>query len=309
MSQTPRPQGYYHSPVSTVEQVDLAGNDVNMPGKVCLITGGNSGIGKATAIGLAKLEASVAIVSRDKDNGEAALIEIRSKSGNRNVDMLVADLSSQDSVRELAHDLKGRYKKLHVLINNAGIYLPKRVVTVDGLEATFATNHLGHFLLTNLLLDVLKASAPSRIINITSSAHYGSEINFEDLEGEKKYSGFRAYGQSKLANVLFTYELARKLEGTRVTVNCLHPGVVRTGFGKDQGGLFNIGLRIISPFMMSPEKAARAAIYMTTSPELEGVTGKHFSKGKEEKSSKESYDQTAAERLWKVSADLTKLSA
>ncbi len=280
-----------------------------MSGKVCLITGGNSGIGKATALGLAQLDASVVIVSRDKDKGEAALIEIRSKSGNRNVDMMVADLSSQDSVRELAHDFKGRHKKLHVLINNAGIYLPKRVVTVDGLEATFATNHLGHFLLTNLLLDVLKISAPSRIINITSSAHYGSEINFDDVEGEKKYSGFRAYGQSKLANVLFTYELARKLEGTGVTVNCLHPGVVRTGFGKDQGGLFNIGVRIIGPFMMSPEKAARAAVYLATVPELAEVTGKHFSKGKEEKSSRESYDLTVAERLWRVSEELTKLSS
>src|SRR5438046_3949167 len=205
-----------------------------MTGKVCLITGGNSGIGKATALGLAKLNASVVIVSRDKDKGEATLIEIRSKSGNRNVDAMTADLSSQDSVRELAHDFKGRYKKLHVLINNAGIFLPKRVPTVDGLEATFATNHLGHFLLTNLLLDVLKASAPSRIINITSSAHRGTEMDFEDLQGEKKYSGFHAYSQSKLANVLFTYQLARLLEGAGVTVNCLHPGVARTRLGKDQ---------------------------------------------------------------------------
>src|SRR5713226_5982848 len=301
MSRTPRPQGYYHSPVSTVEQVDLAGNDVNMPGKVCLITGGNSGIGKATAIGLAKLEASVAIVSRDKDKGEAALIEIRSKSGNRNVDMMVADLSSQDSVRELAHDFKSRYKKLHILINNAGVYLPKRVVTVDGLEATFATNHLGHFLLTNLLLDTLKANAPSRIINITSSAHRGTEIDFDDLQGEKKYSGYHAYSQSKLANVLFTYQLAKQLEGTGVTVNCLHPGVVRTGFGKDVTGLMTILVRIGSPFMISPDKAARAAIYLAMSPELEDVTGKFFSRGKEKRSSRESYDETSAERLWKIS--------
>jgi len=205
-----------------------------MTGKVCLITGANSGIGKATALGLAKLDATVVIVSRDKDKGEAALLEIRTRSGNKNVDAMVADLSSQDSVRELAHDFKARYKKLHVLINNAGVFLPKRVPTVDGLEATFATNHLGHFLLTNLLLDVLKASAPSRIINITSSAHRGTEMDFEDLQGEKKYSGFHAYSQSKLANVLFTYQLAKLLEGTGVTVNCLHPGVVRTGFGKDQ---------------------------------------------------------------------------
>jgi NAD(P)-dependent dehydrogenase (short-subunit alcohol dehydrogenase family) len=160
--------------------------NVDMTGKVCLVTGGNSGIGKATAMGLAKLNASVVIVSRDKDKGEAALIEMRARSGNRNLDAMTADLSSQDSVRELAHDFKARYKKLHVLINNAGIFLPKRIQTVDGFEATFATNHLGHFLLTNLLMDLLKASAPSRIINLTSSAHYGTEMNFEDLSGREK---------------------------------------------------------------------------------------------------------------------------
>ena len=280
-----------------------------MTDKVCLVTGGNSGIGKATAMGLAKLNATVVIVSRDKDKGEAALLEIRTLSGNKNVDAMVADLSSQDSVRELAHDFKGRYKKLNVLLNNAGIFLPKRVQTVDGLEATFATNHLGHFLLTNLLLDLLKASAPSRIINLTSSAHRGTEITFDDLQGEKKYSGYHAYSQSKLANVLFTYQLARLLEGTGVTVNCLHPGVVRTGFGKDQGGFMSITVRVFSPFMMSAEKAARASIYLATSPDLEGVTGKHFSKGKEERSSSESYDTASAERLWKISAELTKLDA
>jgi NAD(P)-dependent dehydrogenase (short-subunit alcohol dehydrogenase family) len=278
-----------------------------MTGKVCLITGGNSGIGKATALALAKLNASVVIVSRDKDKGEATIIEIKSKSGNRNVYEMTADLSSQDSVRELAHDFKGRYKRLHVLINNAGIFLPKRIQTVDGLETTFATNHLGHFLLTNLLLDVLKANAPSRIINITSSAHRGTEMNFDDLQAEKKYSGYHAYSQSKLANVLFTYQLAKRLDGTGVTVNCLHPGVVRTGFGKDVTGLMSILVRIGSPFMMSPEKSARAAIYLATSPELEGVTGKHFSRGKEEKSSTESYDAASAERLWSVSAELVKL--
>lgn len=280
---------------------------VDMIDKICLITGGNSGIGKATALGLAKLDATVVIVSRDKDKGEAALLEIRTRSGNKNIDAMVADLSSQDSVRELAHDFKARYKKLHVLINNAGIFLPKRVPTVDGLETTFATNHLGHFLLTNLLLDLLKASAPSRIINLTSAAHFGQEMTFEDLQGEKKYSGYHAYGQSKLANVLFTYQLAKQLEGTGVTVNCLHPGVVRTGFGKDQGGLMSILVKVGGPFMASPDRAAKAAIYLAISPDLEGVTGKFFSKGKEARSSTQSYDAGLAERLWRVSADLTKL--
>ena len=287
----------------------MEANNIDMTGKVCLVTGGNSGIGKATAMGLAKLNASVVIVSRDKDKGEAALIEMRAKSGNRNLDAMTADLSSQDSVRELAHDFKGRYKKLHVLINNAGIFLPKRVQTVDGLEATFATNHLGHFLLTNLLLDLLKASAPSRIINLSSSAHYGTEMDFEDLQGEKKYSGYHAYSQSKLANVLFTYQLAKQLEGTGVTVNSLHPGVVRTGFGRDQGGLMSILVTVGRPFMISPDRAARAAIYLATSPELEGATGKFFSRGKEKRSSRESYDETSAERLWKISEELTRLNA
>jgi retinol dehydrogenase 12 len=280
---------------------------VDMTGKVCLITGGNSGIGKASALGLAKLNATVVIVSRDKDKGEAALIEIRAKSGNRNLDAMTADLSSQDSVRELAHDFKGRYKKLHVLINNAGIFLPKRIQTVDGLEATFATNHLGHFLLTNLLLDVMKASAPSRIINLTSSAHYGTEIDFEDLQGEKKYGGYHAYSQSKLANVLFTHQLAKQLEGTGITANSLHPGVVRTGFGKDQRGLMSVLVTVGRPFMISPEHAAKAVIYLATSPDMEAVTGMFFSRGKERKSSTQSYNAEAAERLWKVSAELTKL--
>ncbi len=281
--------------------------DSSMKGKSCIVTGGNSGIGKETALGLARLGATVIIVSRDRSKGEAALPDIKRKSGNQNVDLMLADLSSMQSVRQLAQEFLAKYQKLHVLVNNAGIFLPKRVVTADGLEATFTTNHLGHFLLTNLLLDLLKASAPSRIINITSDAHKGAEIDFDDLMGEKKFSGFKAYGQSKLANVLFTYELARRLEGTGVTVNCLHPGVVRTGFGKDAGGLFAFGLRVIGPFMMSPEKAAGAAVYLASSPELESVTGKHFVKGKEEESSKESYDQAAAERLWQVSAELTKL--
>jgi len=280
----------------------------SMNGKVCLVTGGNSGIGKETALGLARLGATVVIVSRDRGKGEAAVSDIRRKSGSQNVNLIVADLSSMDVVRQLAQEFRSKYDKLHVLVNNAGIFLPRRVTTADGLEATFATNHLGHFVLTNLLLDLLKASAPSRILNITSDAHKGAEIDFEDLMGEKKFSGFKAYGQSKLANVLFTYELARRLEGTGVTVNCLHPGVVRTGFGKDAGGLFSIGVRVVSPFMMSPEKAARAAVYLASSPELEGITGKHFSKGKEEKSSRESYDQATADRLWQVSAELTKLS-
>ncbi len=280
----------------------------DMHGKVCLVTGGNSGIGMESALGLAKLNATIVIVCRNLAKGEAAVSEIRRKSGNENVDLLVADLSSMRSVRELALAFLGDYPGLNVLINNAGTYLPKRVVTVDGYEAVFATNHLGHFLLTNLFLERLKTSAPSRIINVTSDAHRGAEIDFEDLMGEKKYSAFKSYSQSKLANVLFTYELARRLEGTGVTVNCLHPGVVRTGFGKDMGGLFATGVKLMGPFMMSPGKAAQALVYLASSPELEGITGKHFAKGKERESSPESYDKVSAERLWKVSTELTKMN-
>ncbi len=278
-----------------------------MTGKVCMVTGGNSGIGKETAAGLAKLGGTVVIVCRDKTKGEAALAEIRTKSGNQNVDLTLADLSSMQFVRQLAEDFKRKYQKLHVLVNNAGVVLTKRLVTPEGFEQTFATNHLGHFLLTNLLLDLIKASAPARIINVTSEAHRGSIIRFDDLQGEKKYSSFRAYGQSKLANVLFTYELARKLEGTGATVNCLHPGVVRTGFGHDSGGVMSLGIWVISPLFMSAEKAARAALYLATSPEVEGVTGKYFRKTREARSSEESYDVEAA-RLWQVSEELTGLS-
>jgi retinol dehydrogenase 12 len=212
------------------------------------------------------------------------------------------------SVLDLAKRFLEKYPRLHVLINNAGVYLPKRIVTVDGYETVFATNHLGHFLLTNLVLDRMKESAPSRIVNVTSDAHKGAKIDFEDLMGEKKFSGFKAYSQSKLANILFTYELARRLEGTEVTVNCLHPGVVRTGFGKDEGGLFSIGVKLAGPFMMSPEKAARALIYLAAATELEDVTGKHFAKKREERSSAESYDKASAEHLWKVSEELTHLT-
>ena len=279
----------------------------SMKGKICLITGGNSGIGREAALGVARLGATVVIVARDASKGHASISMIREKSGNQNVNLIVADLSSMNSVRSLAESFLRDYPRLDVLINNAGTYLPKRISTADGYEAVFATNHLGHFLLTNLLLDRIKASAPARIINVTSDAHRGAEIDFEDLMQEKKYSAFKAYHQSKLANVLFTYELARQLQGTGVTVNCLHPGVVRTGFGKDMGGMFSISVKIAGPLMMGPEKAARALVYLASSPDLDGVTGKHFAKGKEEASSKESYDGSAAERLWKVSEELTQL--
>jgi retinol dehydrogenase 14 len=278
-----------------------------MTGKTCLITGGNSGIGKATALGLARMGWNVVIVSRSKEKGEKALTDIVSTSGNRNIELMLADMSSQDSVRNLASDFRASHERLHLLVNNAGVYLTRRISTVDGLEATFATNHLGTFLLTNLLLDVLKASAPARIVNVSSDAHFGAKVNFEDLQGEKKFSGWRAYGQSKLAMILFTHELAKRLEGTGVTVNSAHPGVVRTNFANNNG-LVTFGFRLLRPFFISPQTAAKRILYVATSPDLDRVSGKYFTKMHEANSSPESYEDESAQRLWQVSEQLTKLS-
>ena len=283
--------------------------DSGMRGKVCLVTGGSSGIGQATALGLANMGATVIVVGRDRSRGEAVVAEIKQKSNNDAVDLMLADLSSQASIRRLAEDLKDRYQQLHVLINNAGVFISKRTVTVDGIETTFAVNHLAPFLLTSLLLDVLKASAPARIINVTSSGERSGTINFDDLQGEGRYSGIRAYNQSKLAMILWTYELARKLEGTGVTANCVHPGVVVTNLGRGSSGSFGLLLRLMRPFFSSPEKGAETSIYLASSPEVEGVSGKYFAKKAEAKSSERSYDAATARRLWQVSAEMTKLPA
>jgi NAD(P)-dependent dehydrogenase (short-subunit alcohol dehydrogenase family) len=277
-----------------------------MSGKVCLITGGSSGIGKATALGLANKGASVVMVGRDRSRGEAAATEIIEKSGNELVDVMLADLSSQESIRQLAQDFADRYGRLHVLINNAGVFISRRTLTVDGIETTFAVNHLAPFLLTNLLLDVLKASAPARIVNVTSSGERSGTIDFEDLQGERKYGGIRAYNQSKLAMVLFTYELAKRLEGTGVSANCVHPGVVATNLGRGNGGFFGFLTRLMRPFFSSPEKGAETPIYLASSPEVEGVSGKYFAKGAEARSSERSYDEATGRGLWQVSEELTK---
>jgi NAD(P)-dependent dehydrogenase (short-subunit alcohol dehydrogenase family) len=283
-------------------------SSVNMNGKICLVTGGNSGIGKASAVGLAKMGATVVVVSRNKEKGETALTDIIAKGGNKNVELIQADMSSQDSIHKLAEEFRTRHEKLHVLINNAGVYLTRRTTTENGLETTFATNYIGPFLLTSLLLDILKASAPSRIVNVTSDAHNGANIHFEDLQGEKRFSGWQAYGQSKLAMILFTHELAKKLEGTGVTVNSAHPGVVRTNFAKNNGGIVMLGFRFLGIFFISPESSAKRILYVATSPDLEGVTGKYFTKMHETRSSPESYDDDSAKRLWLVSEQLAKLS-
>jgi len=282
---------------------------VNMAEKVCLVTGGNSGIGKSVALGLAKMGATVVVVSRNKEKGETAVTDTVEKSGNKNVELIQADMSSQNSIHQLVNEFRARHEKLHLLINNAGVYLTKRSETEDGLESTFAVNHLGPFLLTSLLVDILKASAPSRIVNVTSDAHKGARVNFDDLQGERKFSGWQAYGQSKLAMILYTRGLAKKLEGTGVTVNSAHPGVVRTNFAKNNGGLVMLGFRFLGMFFISPESAAKRILYVATSPDLEGVTGKYFTKMHEVKSSQESYDDDSARRLWQISEQLTHLSS
>ncbi len=281
-------------------------NTPQLGGKYCVVTGANSGIGKIAAKEIARMGATVVMVCRDETKGLAAKEEIESSTGSKSVELMITDLSSLDSVRSLAKIYKEKHDKLHILMNNAGLILGKRTVTKDGLETTFVVNYLSHFLLTNLLLDILKASAPSRIVNVTSSAHYQGHIDFDDLQEEKKYGAMKAYCQSKLAQVLFTHELAIRLEGTAVSANCVHPGAVRTSWG-DEAGALGIGIRIGRPFMLSAERGAETPIYVATSPEVENVSGKFFAKRKEKNSSAESYDKSEAKRLWDISAKLVGL--
>ncbi len=284
-----------------------AGKGSDIRGRVCLVTGATSGIGRETARGLARLGATVVLAGRNPERGAATREGIVLDTGNPNVDFMLVDLSSQASLRAFARDFKAKYPRLHVLVNNAGFYTNRRTLTVDGIESTFAVNHLGYFLLTNLLLDLLRTSAPSRIVNVSSEAQRSGRIHFEDLNGERKFSGFRAYSQSKVANVLFTYELARMLEGTGVTANCLHPGVVRSNFGKGGGAFMAFMVRLLSPFMISPREGAGTSIYLASSPDVEGVSGKYFIKKRPADSSGLSHDEGVRRRLWDVSAELTGL--
>ena len=276
-----------------------------MRGKTCMITGANSGIGKVTALELAKMGATVIMVCRDQKRGEAAQNDIKSRSGNQSVDLFIADLSSQSSIRKFAENFSGKYRYLHVLVNNAGLIMGRRTETEDGIETTFAVNHLAYFLLTYLLQDVLKASAPSRIINVSSAAHIRASLDFNDLQNNNGYSGMGVYSQSKLSNIYFTYELAKRLEGTGVTANCLHPGLVATNFGNSGSILFRIAFNLLWPFMINSGKGAETTVYLASSPEVERVSGKYFVKRKEAESSRISYDETIAKRLWKVSEKLT----
>jgi len=280
-----------------------------LAGSTVLVTGGTGGIGRATALGLAMMGAHLAITGRDRGRTEGAAREIRAAGGGQ-VDVFVADLSSQSEVRRLADEVLKTYPGIDVLVNNVGGYWNTRHVTADGLEHTFALNHLAPFLLTNLLLDRLKQSAPARVVTVSSNAQAMGRIDFDDLQGERSYSGSRAYNQSKLANVLFTYELAKRLQASAVTANALHPGVVSTSFGaEDPRGIQRLIIPLARPFMKSPAQGAATSIHLASSPDLEQVTGRYFANSKPKRSSKRSYDEAAAARLWQVSADLVGLTA
>ncbi len=279
----------------------------SMTGKTVVVTGASSGIGLATAVALSKMGADVFITARDSGRGGAA-VESVAKASGRKPGLVVFDLGSLASVREGAEEILGRAARIDVLVNNAGIVLSDRTLTAEGFETTFAVNHLGPFHLTQLLRDRLVASAPSRIVNVASTAHKSARrgLDFDDLQASNGYRLSKVYARSKLANVYFTTELARRLESSGVTANCLHPGTVATGWGRDGDthGLMSFGLRVASPFFITPEKGALTSVYLASSPDVEGVTGKYFVKCHERKPSTAARDADAAKRLWLVSDEL-----
>jgi NAD(P)-dependent dehydrogenase (short-subunit alcohol dehydrogenase family) len=283
---------------------------LSMAGKTVVITGGNSGIGKAAAIALAGADARVVITARNEQRGRDAVAAIMAESGSQQVELSLFDLADLSSVRSGAADLLERCPRIDVLLNNAGLILSERQVSVDGYEATLAINHLGPFLLTKLLLDRLKASAPSRIVNVASTAHNFARrgMVFDDLMAERSYKSMEVYGRSKLANILFTAELAKRIEGTGVTANSLHPGSVATGYARDGDttGLMALGVKVYNllPISLTPEKGARTSVYLCSSPEVDGVTGRYFAKSKEKSPSANARDEAAATRLWEVSEEL-----
>jgi NAD(P)-dependent dehydrogenase (short-subunit alcohol dehydrogenase family) len=278
-----------------------------MHGKSCVVTGATSGIGLVTAEVLARQGATLIVVARNFERGTATVSRIRQETGNSAVEFMLADLSDQAQVRQLAGVIQQRFTHLDVLVNNAGALFDRRQLSQDGLEMTFALNHLAYFLLTNLLLDSLKAGDSARVINVSSEAHRHAQLDFADLQGQHRYTGWRAYARSKLANILFTYELARRLTGTGIVANVLHPGFVATNFGRNNRSLTAALIRILQLAAISPEAGARTIIYLASSPAVKGVTGEYFIKQQAVRSSQVSYDRSAAERLWQVSAELTRL--
>jgi retinol dehydrogenase-12 len=280
----------------------------SMDGKTCLVTGATAGIGLVTARELARAGARVLGVGRSPERCQAAERKIREAVPNAAIEYLLADLSSQADIRQLAENVRSSTNRLDVLVNNAGGIFLKRIETADGYEMTFALNHLAYFLLTNLLLDLLRSSAPARIVNVSSGAHRGCKLDFEDLNGQRSFSAARAYQRSKLANLLFTRELSRRLEGTGVTVNALHPGYVKTEIFRAEGPLGWLLRRFADIFAISPDEGARTSIYLATSPEVEGKTGGYYIRCRLAQPSPEANDLEAARRLWDLSAEMTGLA-
>ena len=274
----------------------------DMHGKICLVTGSSSGLGKATALGLAQLGATVILGCRDKQRGEAALAEIKIASGNQMVELMLIDLSLQHSVRSIIAEFESRFDRLDVLINNAGVFKNQRILTVDGLETMFATNHLGPFLLTNLLMNKLKSSSSARVLSITAPST--TSLDFDDLQGEKKFNAYTAFGASKMCNLLFTYELARRLEGTHITANAIHPGLVKSGIMREAAAPVRWLTYLIST---APQKAAETPTYYASSPEVEGITGMFFKDKQAIDSNPYSKNQEIQNHLWEISISLTKL--
>lgn len=281
----------------------------NIRGKTCMITGATSGIGRITALELSAMGARTVLVCRNRERGDELVREIRGKSPGSDPTLMIADLAAQDEIRRVAAEFLATRAPLHVLINNAGVFNLGRTETVDGIEGTLAVNHLAYFLLTILLLERIKQSAPARIINVSSTLHQRASMNFDDLGAKRSYSGMRAYGQSKLGNILFTNELARRLAGTAVTVNSVHPGGVATNLGKNNGALARAFISLIGIFSRTPEKGAETQIYLAASPEVDGVTGQYFVDCKPARSSAQSRDEQIARRLWDVSAQMTGVAA
>jgi retinol dehydrogenase-14 len=281
----------------------------NMTGKIVMITGANSGIGKVTAHALADMGASVVMVARNETRGESARTEIVDQTGNLEVDLMIADLSSMKEVRQLASDFNKMYRRLDVLVNNAGAIFSKRYTTAESFEPTFAVNHLAPFLLTHDLLGILKRSAPSRIVNVSSGAHSYGRIDFDNFQNKHKFGSMRSYASTKLMNIMFTYKLARRLKGTGVTANVLHPGFVRTNFGKSEGGIgWRLFFKMIGLFAKSPEKGAETSIYLASSPEVEGISGKYFNNCQPTKSSSLSYDIELQKEVWLRTEELLGIS-
>ncbi|HSP20098.1 MAG TPA: SDR family oxidoreductase [Myxococcaceae bacterium] len=273
--------------------------------RVCLLTGATLGIGRAAAEALAPLGLELVLVARDRPRLEALAAELRARTPGAKVAVLAGDLSRTSEVRRIAAEFRASHARLHLLLNNAGALFARREVTPEGRERTFALNHLAYFVLTQELLPLLKASAPSRIVNVSSDAHLGMRLDFDDLDDARgRYRPFVAYGRSKLMNLLFTRELARRLEGSGVTANTMHPGFVRTGFGRNNAGMLGTVVKWGQAFARTPEKGAETLVYLATSPDVEGVSGKYFHDMRERRSSRASQDMEAARRLWDVSAQL-----